>query len=100
VIASVNGRRMVKRVPMPRSERTSSVPPSWRTSLATTSMPTPRPAASVTREAVLKPGCRMRRSASPSVSVAVGSSVPSDWLFLDRLDVGTGAVVGDVDDHV
>ena len=76
MIASVKGRRIVKRVPTPVSERTSKEPPSWRTSLATTSMPTPRPAACVTVDAVLKPGCRINCKASLSVSVAVGSSMP------------------------
>ena len=44
VTASVNGRRMVNSVPWPRWLSIDSEPPSWRISLQTTSMPTPRPA--------------------------------------------------------
>ncbi|VTQ79999.1 Uncharacterised protein [Stenotrophomonas maltophilia] len=48
VTASVCGRRRVKRTPWPRTDWMSTEPPSWRTSLRTTSMPTPRPASWLT----------------------------------------------------
>ena len=72
VIASVNGRRIVKRVPWPGVDSMNSAPPSFFTSVATTSMPTPRPACCVRRSAVLKPGSRISCSASSSVSSWLG----------------------------
>ena len=50
----------------------SSAPPSWRTSLATTSMPTPRPARRLTVSAVEKPGSMISASRSASASTRVG----------------------------
>ena len=56
-------------------------PPSFLTSVATTSMPTPRPAAWVTRPAVLKPGSRISCIASSSVSFDWRSVRPSATAF-------------------
>ena len=75
-------------------------PPSFLTSVATTSMPTPRPAACVTCPAVLKPGSRMSCMASSSVSLACAVGEPErDGLFADQLDVDAAAIVGDHDHH-
>ena len=70
VTARVCGRRRVKRVPSPGFESMSIVPPSWRTSEATTSMPTPRPARRLTSSAVEKPGSKISMSRSLSLSTA------------------------------
>ena len=56
-------------------------PPSFLTSVATTSIPTPRPAAWVTRPAVLKPGSKMSCMASSSVSFDWRSVSPSATAF-------------------
>ncbi len=76
-------------------------PPSFLTSVATTSMPTPRPAACVTWPAVLKPGSNMSCTASSSVSFACGiDQAERDRLLADQLDVDAGAVVGHDDDDL
>ena len=67
-MASVSGRRMVKREPSPCFVSMCSAPPSFLISLATTSMPTPRPDSVLTAPAVEKPGsstsCMMSSSES------------------------------------
>ena len=67
-MASVSGRRMVKREPSPGFVSMCSAPPSFLISLATTSMPTPRPESVLTAPAVEKPGsstsCMMSSSES------------------------------------
>ncbi len=76
-------------------------PPSFLTSVATTSMPTPRPAACVTWPAVLKPGSKMSCTASSSVSFAWAIDEPErERLLADQLDVDAGAVVRDHDDDL
>ncbi len=80
-MARVNGRRIVKREPLPGVDSMKSPPPSFLTSVATTSMPTPRPAACVTRPAVLNPGSRMSCIASSSVSFEWRSARPSATAF-------------------
>src|SRR5579859_7445996 len=80
-MASVKGSRIVNRDPLPWVESMNRPPPSFFTSVATTSMPTPRPAAWVTWPAVLKPGSRMSWTASSSVSFAWASASPSAMAF-------------------
>ena len=58
-MARVNGRRTTKRVPCPGRESMVTEPPSCLISLATTSMPTPRPDSWVTWLAVEKPAWKM-----------------------------------------
>lgn len=94
VTARVCGRRRVKAVPSPSFERMSSEPPSWRTSLATTSMPTPQP----------QPADRLRGRAGlhdQRVEVGFGQDrvvadqAAFDRAAADRVAVEAGAVVGD-----
>src|SRR6185312_10291355 len=66
VTASVNGKRMLKTVPRPRSDSMVSEPPSCRISLATTSMPTPRPDNWLTSLAVENPVCSTKLNNSLS----------------------------------
>ncbi len=63
-------------MPLPTSERSSRVPASCFTSLATTSMPMPRPASWVSLLAVEKPGSKMKRARSSSESCASGTIKP------------------------
>jgi chromosome condensin MukBEF MukE localization factor len=58
----------VKRVKRPPSEATVTRPPNAESSERTTSMPTPRPASSVTSVAVEKPGANTRSINSRSVA--------------------------------
>ena len=72
----------------------NSAPPSFLTSVATTSMPTPRPAACVSVPAVLKPGSRISCIASSSVSVWPRiHQAHRDGLVADGRDVHARAVV-------
>ena len=57
--ATVNGKRMVKREPLPLSESTVTTPPSCLTSLCTTSIPTPRPEICDTDLAVDRPALKI-----------------------------------------
>src|SRR6266566_2786210 len=75
VIATVSGRRILKRVPCPASLCTSISPPRRLTFERTTSMPTPRPAAVVTDVAVVRPGRKIRSRMSRSPSRARVSAV-------------------------
>ena len=77
MIASVTGRVIVNFVPVPSSDCTSITPPSREMFVFTTSMPTPRPERSVIAERVLKPGMKMRFSASSRLTSAAASSVIS-----------------------
>ena len=69
MIARVSGRRMVKRLPTPSCELTSTVPRKAWMFLPTTSMPTPRPERLVTFSAVEKPASKIRLAISWSESV-------------------------------
>jgi len=68
VIANVYGNRIRKRVPCPAVLSIRIEPPSFLTSLSTTSMPTPRPAACVSSLAVLNPGRKIISTACSSVT--------------------------------
>ena len=75
-------------------------PPSAVTSVRTASMPTPRPASSVTSSVVVKPGVKIRLASSASVGVASGAIRPLlAAARLDALQVEAGAVVADLDPH-
>ncbi len=76
-MASVNGSRTVKFVPCPVTDEMRSEPPSFLTSLATTSIPTPRPADCVTTDAVVKPGDRISCMISSSVTLLSGFNMSS-----------------------
>ena len=65
-IASVSGILMIKLVPAPAADFSSTVPPICSILLRTTSMPTPRPEMLVTCAAVEKPGAKMKLQISPS----------------------------------
>ena len=75
VVARVNGKVTVKRVPPVRSDSTSTRPPRRSTLRATTSRPTPRPETSVTSLLVEKPGRKISRSTSRSCMTARSASV-------------------------
>ena len=75
VTSTVSGRRSEKRVPAPGSVDTSTSPLRRPTLVRTMSMPTPRPAVVVTSAAVLKPGRKIRSSASLSDIAAAASAV-------------------------
>ena len=66
VTAVVSGSTSLKEVPWPAAVAVSMRPPIALTSERTTSMPTPRPASSVTVSAVLKPGAKIRLASSAS----------------------------------
>ena len=85
VMVSVNGRRIVKRVPRPASVSTSIVPLSAAIRVRTMSMPTPRPEMSDTRAAVLNPGWKMSStsSRSPSASATSAATMPR-WTAICR----------------
>ena len=72
VTAVVSGSTSLKLVPWPAAVAVSMRPPMALTSERTTSMPTPRPASSVTWSAVLKPGVKIRLARSASLSSAPG----------------------------
>src|SRR6185437_13622066 len=76
VTASVNGKRMLKTVPRPRSDSMVSEPPRCRISLATTSMPTPRPDNWLTSLAVENPVCSTKLNNSLSEIGTSGCSKP------------------------
>ena len=59
-MASVSGILMVKVVPAPGTDFSSTVPPICSILVRTTSMPTPRPEMLVTFAAVEKPGAKMK----------------------------------------
>ena len=59
MIARVKGSRILKSVPWPGLDFTSTVQKRSAIRLLTISMPTPRPEMSVIFSAVLKPGCQM-----------------------------------------
>jgi hypothetical protein len=76
VTAVVSGRISLNDVPLPASVAVSIRPPIATTSERTTSIPTPRPASSVTLVAVEKPGAKIRLASSTSVGSADPSSSP------------------------
>ena len=69
-MAKVSGKRMMKRVPCPVVEVTSTPPPSIRMLLRTTSSPTPRPETSLTVSAVENPGTKINSSTCPGSATA------------------------------
>ena len=94
VIASVYGKRIKKRVPSPLRVSMRIEPPSFLTSLSTTSMPTPRPAACVSSLAVLKPGWRINSTACSSVILSIlGEQALLVGLAADRGEIEAAAVV-------
>ena len=75
-------------------------PPSAVMSVRTASMPTPRPASSVTSSVVVKPGVKIRLASSASVGVRVGrDQAVAAAARLDALQVEAVAVVADLDPH-
>ena len=76
-MASVSGRRMVNTEPSPALVSMCSAPPRRLISVATTSMPTPRPACWVMAPAVEKPGSRISCIASSSLRVWPAPIMPS-----------------------
>ncbi|MNE06566.1 hypothetical protein D3C80_991580 [compost metagenome] len=77
MMLSVRGMRMVKRVPCPSTEVSSTAPPMASILVRTTSMPTPRPDTAVTEAAVEKPGRKISWRASASLMVAAWAGVIS-----------------------
>ena len=98
MIASVSGSSMRKRVPSPGAVSSASVPPSSRTALCTTSMPTPRPAARSAASRVEKPGAQRRSSScAPSSGPSRDRHARSRAPAPHRLDVDAAAVVGNLE---
>ena len=85
-------------VPCPAAVAVSMRPPMATTSERTTSMPTPRPASSVTVSAVVKPAVKIRLASSASSCSAAGSSRRMATAFSRiRVEVEAGAVVAELD---
>ena len=98
VTAVVSGSTSRKTAPCPAAVAVSMRPPMALTSARTTSMPTPRPASSVTLSAVLKPGAKIRFARSASeVGASADTSLSAECTLADALQVQAGAVVAEFD---
>ena len=76
IIASVIGRVIMKRLPLPFFVSISTIPETAEMLFFTTSIPTPRPEISLTVSFVEKPGRKIKSIASRSVTVLISLTNP------------------------